>query len=328
MTTKRRSLAELLDRATAAEASAVPAPEQHPGAKPHAGGFMGSLMREQNKGLVNELDRLREEVARKRDAIPSAVIDPARVRRSKFANRVETAFLDQDFALLRTSIEHKSGNTSPIVVRPIADDPKFDYEIASGHRRHQACLETGQPLHAIIKDMTDEELVTEMFFENHRREDPSAFEMAFFFKRLLASGIYSSLRKLAEAVDMDHAEMVRMLNITEIPADVLDAFTDKREIRVYWAPKILGAIKQNAKAVRVRAAELAGKNLPAKRVFDAIVDRPKTVDTYNLSIDGKIYAKKRLVDGKPAIVFTSLVTQEQIEMLTKVIESHLRKSGT
>ncbi len=77
---------------------------------------------------------------------------------------------DEDIESLAASIrEHGFYSWLPIIARPL---PTGGAEIAAGHRRHKAALRAGKThVPALIVDMTDEQFLKILYFDNSGRED-------------------------------------------------------------------------------------------------------------------------------------------------------------
>ncbi|MFN7104418.1 MAG: plasmid partitioning protein RepB, partial [Pseudorhizobium sp.] len=76
-----------------------------------------------------------------------------------------------------------TGQKLPILVRPIAGKPGH-YQAAYGHRRLRACQVLSRPVKAIVREMTDEELVVSQGIENSERLNLSFIEQALFALKL------------------------------------------------------------------------------------------------------------------------------------------------
>jgi len=72
-----------------------------------------------------------------------------------------------------------AGQKLPILVRPLANRPGH-YQAAYGHRRLRACQILKRPVKAIVRDMSDEELVVSQGIENSERLNLSFIEQALF----------------------------------------------------------------------------------------------------------------------------------------------------
>ncbi len=77
----------------------------------------------------------------------------------------------------------EQGQQVPILVRPHPDRPGR-YQVAFGHRRLRAVAEIGIPVRAVVRDLTDEQLVVAQGQENNERRDLSYIEKARFAQKL------------------------------------------------------------------------------------------------------------------------------------------------
>lgn len=112
------------------------------------------------------------------------------------------------------------GQQVPILVRPHPDKPGH-YQVAFGHRRLRAVQELGLQVKAVIRALTDEELVIAQGQENNEREDLSYIEKSRFAQRLKER---FPREVITSAMSIDKAELSRMLSVVEaIPADLIDA---------------------------------------------------------------------------------------------------------
>jgi ParB family transcriptional regulator, chromosome partitioning protein len=128
-------------------------------------------------------------------------LDPRSVRRSDWANRVEAEFSTAEFQQLKDEISSAGGNVQPIKVRAIPgtagvfDGQTPNHEIVFGHRRHQACLELGIAVNAVVvAGMDDRALFEAMDRENRGRKNLSAWEQGRMYDEGIKKGLYPSLR--------------------------------------------------------------------------------------------------------------------------------------
>jgi ParB family chromosome partitioning protein len=77
----------------------------------------------------------------------------------------------------------EQGQQVPILVRPHPDIPGR-FQVAFGHRRLRAIHELGLPVSAVVRDLTDEQLVVAQGQENNERQDLTYIEKARFADRL------------------------------------------------------------------------------------------------------------------------------------------------
>lgn len=108
-------------------------------------------------------------------------LDPANIIPSFVKDRLDIEGSPQ-FKDFVESIR-REGQKHPILVRPTPDNPEV-YQVAYGHRRLRACLIIGIPVRAIVRSLTDEQLVLEQGIENTERENLSFIEQALFAAEL------------------------------------------------------------------------------------------------------------------------------------------------
>ncbi|MDE3175421.1 MAG: plasmid partitioning protein RepB, partial [Pseudomonadota bacterium] len=100
-------------------------------------------------------------------------------------NLIEPSFLadrfDEDPASHQTLVAsiRDSGQQAPILLRPHPEKPGH-YQVAYGHRRLKAVAALGRPVRAVVREMSDAELVLAQGQENSARMDLSYIERAQF----------------------------------------------------------------------------------------------------------------------------------------------------
>lgn len=220
---------------------------------------------EREKALLADIDAAREQVLvleKQLEDVPEDgvyEIDPKRVRRSKFANRNLLAFSDKAFDQLRASIKKHRGNDVAAKVRPVSDDPDFDYEVVYGHRRHQATLLEGMPFYAKIDDIPDAELVQLMHIEN-QREDLSPFEEAFQFKQWLDEGFYEDATTLAADIEESKSFVSQRMAIVALPKIIFNALKDPRQLGITGWRELCAAYRNNSDSIIQASSLLASED--------------------------------------------------------------------
>lgn len=235
------------------------------------GAMMAHLARESDAQREN--DRLRDELSQWDGATPAKRIDPALVVPSKYANRLEDSFSGPEFGALKDEIRLGGGNIQPIKVRPLAGGR---YEIVFGHRRHRACLELGLPVLAIIESIDERTLFAEMDRENRQREDLRPYEQGEMYRKALDSGLFPSLRSLADAVGVDVGNASKAVALARLHPEVLAAFPSRLELQFRWATALSKVIDRDPDAVLGRARQLMverqqGLKRSAAEVFSLLV---------------------------------------------------------
>jgi len=205
-------------------------------------------------------------------------IDPTLIGRSKWTNRHDQSFSDEAFIRLKTEIHGARGNIQPIKVRPLTgQDGK--YEIVFGHRRHQACLELGLPVLAMIENVNEQELFTQMDRENRERKDLRPYEQGLMYARALDEGLFASARKLGESLGVDLSNLGKALSIARLPSKVLDSFNSPLDIQYRWERHLARALMYDPDAVLQIADEIQAESPrpDSKSVFQRLIRRGGTV---------------------------------------------------
>lgn len=192
-------------------------------------------------------------------SVPALELDPAQVRRSKWANRDELNFKGDEWAGFKSEIQSAGGNVQPIKVRLVRpfDRQTHQYEIVFGHRRHQACLELGLPVLALVEeDMNDLSLFTEMDRENRQRENLSAWEQGRMYNQALSEGLFPSQRQLAENIGVNLSDLSRACTLAKLPEDVVKAFPSPLALQVRMAKPLNDKLQSDPDGVLERARAL------------------------------------------------------------------------
>lgn len=244
MTTPRRStLAQLMGDGPA------PLPSQHDYAKPLVSGALRAV------GL--QLDQIKAEASESRDlkvkiAAGGLVVDldPGLIDSSFIKDRIPVDN-DTEFEAFVSGIEQK-GQQVPILVRPSPTDPGR-YQAAYGHRRIRATARLGIPVRAIVKALTDVELVVAQAQENLARQDLTYIERVLLAKQLEELKFDRSV--IMSALGLLPAELSRMLTIANvIPGDLIQAIGPAPKIgRPRWL-QLADLMKESVARNRALAA--------------------------------------------------------------------------
>ena len=235
-------------------------------AKTAPGAFGDWMAREST--VIAENKELYQKLAAWDGASVTRHIDPTLIVRSKWSNRHEDSFSDTEFKELLAEIESAGGNIQPIKVRPLAGEGG-KFEVVFGHRRHQACLELGLPVLAMIEDVNEQELFIEMDRENRQRKDLRPYEQGLMYAKALDAGLFPSAKKMAAGIGVDPTNLGRSLSLARLPKVVLDAFLSPLDIQMGWATELNAALQSNPDIVLSRAKELHKEPRPtAKKVLE------------------------------------------------------------
>ncbi|MDM0108496.1 ParB/RepB/Spo0J family partition protein [Variovorax sp. J22R24] len=222
---------------------------------------MLAFMTEQSE-VHREVVHLRERLAQFDGAQAMRKLDPKLITASRWANRDASHFQTEAFTRLKEDIAGAGGNVQPIKVRPIAGAPSGapQFEVVFGHRRHQACLELGIPVQAVVEpDMKDVDLFVEMERENREREDLSAWEQGVMYMRALEQGLFPSAKQLAAAIDRDLGNIGKAMALAKLPSEVVHAFGSPLNLQFRWATALKDAHQRDPEGLLAAAREMATK---------------------------------------------------------------------
>jgi len=299
--------------------------------------YIGEVGAELTRSLEGRLKELQARLAGSETVLS---VDPKRVRSTKYANRDarSLAASDPEFAELLESIRSLRANEQPILLRPVESGAEFDYEICFGHRRHAACLALDIPVRALVKTLSDLDLVKAMHRENTQRKDLSAYERALQFKVTLDSNLVSDQNSLAAAFETTQGSVSKHFALLDLPQEVLAAFRDPRVIMLHWVAELNQALKTRREEVLAAARQLAAKEpaeldpLKVKAFLLARAARPKPVEmvgryeqTMRLS-DNKTVGARLKCDGRALRVALgrTIASPELMRKVTEDFEAALK----
>lgn len=271
MSSKRRDALKTFFDVTPAAERVQPAAEGRPPARdagearPRPGSGAVKAMGLSLAGLAGELDDARA-LKRELDRSGRLVsLDPALIDAAFIADRLSRDEEgDGAFAALVDSMR-ENGQQVPVLVRPHPEAPGR-YQTAYGHRRIRAAARLGLPARAIVRQMTDAELVLAQGKENSERRDLSFIERALFAKALTERGFERAI--VQNALSLHKSEVARLLQVAEaVPRHIAAAIGP--------APKA-GRPRWMALAELLKSGagrEKAEDELGARRFLEADSDR-------------------------------------------------------
>lgn len=171
---------------------------------------IGNALREQNDrlGRAEEIERRLAEGHAVVELDPST-IDPSFVRDR----------MSGDIDGLRARIQEQ-GQQVPILVRPHPDKPAR-YQVAFGHRRLRAVSDLGLPVKAVVRELSDEQLVIAQGQENNEREDLTFIEKARFAHHLNRQ---FPREVVIAAMSIDKSNLSKMLLLVDaLPPELIEA---------------------------------------------------------------------------------------------------------
>jgi ParB family chromosome partitioning protein len=172
----------------------------------------------QSLGEFSERAKRADEIEKKLTAGQVVVdLDPATIDPSFISDRMP-APAETVAALTEAIREH--GQINPILVRP-HPDTAGRFQVAFGHRRLRALASLGRPVKAVVRDLTDEQLVIAQGQENHERKDLSYIEKARFAHRLERRFTRATIMAALSVYKSDLSNMLSV--VSKIPEEIVDA---------------------------------------------------------------------------------------------------------
>ncbi len=221
---------------------------------------IGNALREQNERLG------RAEEIEKRLAEGQAVVELE-------ASSIEPSFVQDrmqgDIEGLLASIREQ-GQQVPILVRPHPEQ-SGRYQVAFGHRRLRAVSDLGLPVKAVVRELTDEQLVVAQGQENNERQDLTFIEKARFAHRLnkqFARDI------VIAAMSIDKSNLSKMLLLVDaLPSELIDAIGASPGIgRPSWQQlaELIEKVRSPSEAIAFATSD-AVQALPSADRFKAVM---------------------------------------------------------
>jgi ParB family chromosome partitioning protein len=236
----------------------------------------------QSLGEFNERAKRAEEIERKLTAGQVIVeLDPAHVDPSFISDRMPLS-AEESTELTEAIREH--GQFNPILVRP-HPEKVGRFQVAFGHRRLRAVTSLGRQVKAVVRDLTDEQLVIAQGQENHERKDLSYIEKARFAHRLEQRFNRATIMAALSVYKSDLSNMLSV--VSNIPEDIINAIGPAPGIgRRGWI-ELADYLSNEKNASVVRKAALDPDLAPLtsderfKRVLGSTKAQPNPVQSEN-----------------------------------------------
>ncbi|MBJ6126919.1 plasmid partitioning protein RepB [Microvirga splendida] len=273
------------------------------------------------KAAVNSADRVEELEEKLRAGQAIVDLDPADIDASFVPDRM--AYSEEAHKELVAAIRSE-GQQVPILVRP-HPERTGRYQVAYGHRRLRAIKELGTKIRAVVRDLTDEQLVVAQGQENNARTNLSFIEKARFAFRLEERGFRRDV--IMQALCVDKAVLSKMLSVANaIPAHIIDAIGPAPKIgRRKWEDLAALIKARHVEKVRVaiERAESAGRDSDAifEAAYRALVTKEASAKPEAwVAPDGVKLAKILETDDKFALVIDRKVSPEFGKFLASRLE--------
>lgn len=191
-------------------------------------------------------------------------------------------FRPQDLKELRESLK-ANGLLQPITVRP-APERLGTFELIAGERRLRAAMALGWPkISAVVKDLSDQEILTLALVENLQRSDLNPIEEAEGYGQLIEQFGHTQ-QSVAAMVGKDRSTIANVLRVLQLPAAVRQ-FLQDGQLTPGQARPLLAL--EDDKTITDLARQIVANGLSAREV-----ERRVRQTGPNRSLSGKGRPKK------------------------------------
>lgn len=197
-------------------------------------------------------------------------VNPFRCRVWHMHHRLEDYISEETCkAEIRSFAEH--GQLVPVLGRRLRSGSDHEVELIYGARRLFVARHINAPLLVELRDLSDRDAIIAMDLENRQRRDISPYERGLSYARWLQAGLFKSQEDIAHALKMSASQVSRVLRLSRLPREIIDAFHSALDIRESWGLQLAELIETPDKRARV---------LDAARVLASISPRPAAEDVY------------------------------------------------
>jgi ParB family chromosome partitioning protein len=246
--------------------SVSPSDDSHP---LRQGGVSGSLkaMGLSLKNLSDEADEARALKAQLATGARVIELDPSLVDPSFVRDRLAEPE-GEAFEVFKASLA-ADGQQVPILVRPAPND-EGRYQAAYGHRRLAALRALERPVKAIVRELTDEQLIVAQGKENSDRRDLSFIERALFAARLEDRGFPRAA--LTAALSLQKGNLSTMISVARsIPEPLIVAIGPAPKVgRPRWE-QLAALIVNDTRKWRMAIADPAFVTADSDTRFECIL---------------------------------------------------------
>lgn len=223
------------------------------------------------------------------------LVDPARCRMWSRHNRRYDLLSEASCADLLEGLRSQGEQEFPAMVRAVTDDPDYDYEVICGARRHWSVSFLRNVEHRPIKflvevrDLDDEAAFRLSDIENRARDDISDYERALDYRAAVEDYYGGVARRMAERMEVGEGWLSRFLELAKLPAAIVEAFGDIRQIRENHARLIKPLLSDEKSRSKVMAAAkaLAAEQADRIKAGQAALDGAKVIDRLKAAGAGK-----------------------------------------
>lgn len=219
------------------------------------------------------------------------LVDPARCRMWAGHNR-EYGLLNEDrCADLIESIKAQGRQEMPAIVRRVAGDPDYDFEVICGARRHWSISWLRSHNYpdfkflVDVREIGDEEAFRLADIENRARDDLTDLERAKDYLRALEAYYDGRQKTMADRLKVTESWLTRYLDLARLPGEIMVAFTNPQDLGIRNAIALKALLKTEDRrarafreAKRLAESQAEGDSLPVLevvRLLGLAADPPK-----------------------------------------------------
>lgn len=157
-------------------------------------------------------------------------VDPDRCRPWRLHNRQLEALTEESCKDLIDAFLVAKKQRFPAIVRPIKDDPDFDFEIIAGVRRWWTVKWLRANHHpdfdylVTVTNLSDEEAFIVSDIENRARKDISDWERANDYRRAVDEFFAGTQSALAEHLKISKGHLSLLLSLLDTPPEIVGAY--------------------------------------------------------------------------------------------------------
>ena len=174
------------------------------------------------------------------------IIDVKQIRNNPFQPR--QTFVQEKLEELAASIK-ENGLIQPIIVRK---SPIVGYELLAGERRYRAAQIAGfKEIPAIIRELSDDDMIKQAIIENLQREDLNPIEEAESYQHLIDKG--ATHEEIAQFTGKSRPYISNMVRLLHLSPAVKEAIKNdhisqgharilvplKEDLQIYWLERTL-----------------------------------------------------------------------------------------
>lgn len=193
-------------------------------------------------------------------------VEPERCRVWEHHNRRYDLLDEGRCADLIEGFKMQGKQEFPAIVRRVAGDPQYDFEVVCGARRHwtvkflRSRNYTQFRFLIEVRDLTDEEAFRLSDIENRDRKDISDYERACDYLAALQR-YYRSQKEMAERLEVSEPWLSRFLDLAALPTEIVAAYASVVDIKVRHGVELKKLINKHRRTKEIveKATELKNR---------------------------------------------------------------------